>query len=90
MLALSKLNYAGVEFITSLEAILYQLTAHIGVRIEYSCDPEECVKRAIVEWESGRSRLPPTWKSLLSVLKDLNLEELSQHIEDYLYSELVY
>ena len=39
---------------------------------------------AIIEWKSGRSRLPPTWKSLLSVLKHLNLEELCQQIEDYL------
>ena len=82
MLALSKLEYAGVQIITSLKAVLNQLTAHIGVTY-----PEVSVKQAIVEWESGRSRFSPTWKSLFSVLKNLNQEELSQQIEDYLYGE---
>ena len=85
MPALSKLEYTGVQIITSLKAILSQLRAHIGVS-EYYRD----FKRVIIEWNSGRSHIPPTWKSLLSVLKDLNLEELSQQIEDYLiYGELL-
>ena len=85
MLALSKLEYAGVQIITSLKAIHYQLTAHIGISVgTYYRDPEEYVKQAIILWKSGRSCFPPTWKSLLSVLKKLNLEELSQQIKDYL------
>ena len=69
----------------SLKAIHNQLTAHIGISVATNCrDPEEHVKQAIIAWKSGRSHFPPTWKSLLSVLKKLNLEELSQQIKDYL------
>ena len=64
-----------------LKAVHNQLTAHIGVSVAaYHEDPEECVKKAITEWNSERSHLPHTWNSLLSVLKDLNLEELCQQI----------
>ena len=31
--------------------------------------------------------LPPTWRELLKVLRELGLEELSQQIEDYLSCE---
>ena len=70
----------------SLKAIHNQLTAHIGVSVAaYYRDPKEHIKQAFIMWKSGRSCFPPTWKSLLSVLKNLNLEELSQQIKDYLF-----
>ena len=42
----------------SLKAVHNQLTAHIGVSVAaYLEDPEECVKKAITEWNSERSML---------------------------------
>ena len=39
------------------------------------------------QWESGNSQHPPTWRSLLAVLRELDLTDLSQQIEDYMHSE---
>ena len=35
-------------------------------------------------WLSGKSPLPPTWRSLYQVLRELNLEEMIQDIEEHL------
>ena len=88
MSALSKLEYAGVHIITSLKAIHNQLMIHTGVRISYIyTNSLEHVEKVVHEWESGRTRFPSTWKSLLNELKELNLEGLSQQIENFLYGE---
>ena len=41
------------------------------------------------EWASGKisSTRPSTWRSLYEVLKELDLEELSNGIEEYLRGE---
>ena len=41
----------------------------------------------IGKWESGQSQHPITWRSLLDILKELDLEDLSQEIEDYIHGE---
>ena len=38
-------------------------------------------------WLSGKSSLPPTWRSLYQVLEELGLLELSQRIQEYLICE---
>lgn len=43
-------------------------------------EPEVWLRR----WEMGDIPLPRTWRSLFVVLKELDLEELSQEIEIYL------
>ena len=41
----------------------------------------------VSQWESGSSQRPPTWQSLLAILQELDLKELSQEIEDYMHGE---
>lgn len=41
----------------------------------------------IDEWQRKNDECPPTWRSLFQVLKELDLERLSQQIKDYLGSE---
>ena len=48
---------------------------------------EEQVEIVIGKWESGQSQHPITWRSLLDILKELDLEDLSQEIEDYMHGE---
>ena len=43
----------------------------------------DCLEVLLGLWLSGRSPRPPTWRSLLQVLTELGLQELSQQIEDY-------
>ena len=47
---------------------------------------EETLALVFDHWLSNRNSLrrPPTWKSLLDILKELGLKELSQRIEEYL------
>ena len=54
--------------------------SHYNARIE--------MERVFSRWVAGDSRLPPTWRSLVSVLIELGLAELSQQVEDCLNSML--
>ena len=66
---------------TSLEKTLTPLKNHLGLYNRYD------LGNLIKEWKSERASCPPTWKSLLSVLKELDLKKLSQQIEDYFSGE---
>lgn len=61
--------------VTSLAEIQEQLVAALGVRCS------ESVEDMMKQW------LPSTWRSLYDVLRRLELEELSQQIEEYLSCE---
>ena len=73
---------AGIKIVTSLAEIPAQLAAAIGVAGE-----EQQVEVVIRKWESGQSQHSVTWRSLLDVLRRLDLEDLSQEIEDYMHGE---
>jgi hypothetical protein len=52
--------------------------------------PVQSVEVIIHRWTQGDNpALPPTWRSLYQVLRELGLEELSQQIEEFLSSESV-
>ena len=83
MNSLSRLEEgAGIKIVTSLAEVPAQLAAVLGMEGE-----EQEVEIVIGKWESGQSQHPITWRSLLDVLKELDLEDLSQEIEDYMHGE---
>ena len=86
MNSLSRLEEgAGIKIVTSLAEIPAQLAAVLGVMLKTG---EKQVEIVIGKWESGQSQHPITWRSLLNILKGLNLEDLRQEIEDYMHGEL--
>ena len=86
MSSLSRLEEgAGIKIVTSLAEIPAQLAAVLGVRL--MTGEEQQVEVVIGKWESGQSQHPITWRSLLDILKELKLEDLSQEIEDYMHGE---
>ena len=68
---------------TSLQTVSGKLEAAIGA------DHLSRFVYILLEWwVSGEtSPVPPTWRSLYGVLRELDLEELGQQIEDYLSCE---
>ena len=86
MNSLSRLEEgAGIKIVTSLAEIPAQLAAVLGVRL--MAGEEQQVEIVIGKWESGQNQHPITWRSLLDTLKELDLEDLSQEIEDYMHGE---
>ena len=86
MNSLSRLEEgAGIKIVTSLAEIPAQLAAVLGVRL--MTVEEKQVEIVIGKWESGQSQHPITWRSLLDILKELDLEDLSQEIEDFMHGE---
>ena len=81
--ALSKLEAAGIPVLTSLENVGKELAAAIGSHYTSDCNV------LLEEWASEEisSTRPPTWRSLYEVMRELDLEELSQEIEEYLSCE---
>ena len=75
---------AGIKIVTTLAEIAAQLAAVLGVELRRG---EEQVEMVIGKWESGQSKHPITWRSLLDILKELDLEDLSQEIENYMHGE---
>ncbi len=97
MSALSRLEDAGFEILTSLANIRQKFLEAAGVTLDQKARTEyeiseagECVEIVIRQWLCGNSSLPPTWRALFGVLNQLNLEELSCDTQAYLSSELLY
>ena len=87
MNSLSRLEEgAGIKIVTSLAEIPAQLAAVLGVRL--MAGEKQQVEVVIGKWESGQSQHPITWRSLLDILKELNLKDLRQDIDDYMHGEL--
>ena len=81
---------AGISIMTALAENFTDVLSSIDAAKTVEASLRPTMNRAdyaefvICEWESDRSHLPPTWGSLLRVLKQLHLRDLSQQIEDYL------
>ena len=93
MSALCRLENNGIQVLTMLrscrkklaEAANVTFTARASFEFKYSSLKLEMVIR---QWTLGASpALPPTWRSLYQVLRELGLEELSQQIEEFLSGE---
>ena len=87
--ALSRLEAAGIPVLTSVweedKELQVAMATDIGHQLE---DPSCELLEMIVYRKLSRTR-PPTWRSLHEVLRKLDLEELSQEIEEYLSCELI-
>ena len=70
----------SLQVVTSLSRSYRRLVAAIGINDA----PKDKLKYLIHCWLSGQSVRPATWRSLHDILRELDLEELSQQIEDYL------
>ncbi len=94
--ALQRLNAAGFDIFTPLLEKHDEFIKAIGISDMYLLDSlkydfergalDTFMSNAIHCWVSRRDEAcrPPTWRSLLDLLKELGLGELSQQIGDYL------
>jgi hypothetical protein len=93
MSALSKLeDGAGIQVVSALSKIPAQLASAAGVDLYDQAalsNRRTCVKVIMDHWKSFGGSRAPTWKSMLDILRELDLEELGQAIEDYLHGEHV-
>lgn len=92
MCALSKLEAAGVEVVTSLYKVYKQFAIAAGLSVDLKHhqveSAEKCVDVLIQQWlDGGWNPQPPTWRLLFNILRTLNLEELSEQIREYFTSE---
>ena len=93
--ALCKLEESGISLSANIHttelmtAAGFTLDQDSKQQIEKSdWSPCEYLQILIGQWKSDKnSRLPPTWMSLLEVLREQNLKELSQQIEDCISGE---
>ena len=81
---LCRLEAAGIPVMTSLEKVGKKVAAAIGVHYNPYFNVNILEEWASMEMTSTR---PPTWRTLYEVLRELDLEELSQEIEEYLSCE---
>ena len=90
----------GIQIMSSLASIYRQLKTLAGVPMTVDIQhqtsdemfeehPRETIEIFIIHWKSKsqNSRYPPTWRSLLDILKDLGLKELNQRIENAFYGK---
>ena len=85
MSSLSRLEEgAGIKIVSSLAEIPTQrLLSTTGIHLL----PVASVEVIVRHWETGNSKHRPTWRSLLAVLRELDLTDLSQQTEDYMQGE---
>ena len=83
MSALSRMKGAGIPVITSLDTLSnVQFLRHIALLSIY---PFSDILSVLHAWLSPTlSRLPPTWRNLLLIIRLLNLDDLAKRIESYL------
>ena len=99
MIALGKLQAADIPVVTALTEKFKQRRCPVSGVLKEDCYASLLAKSHsdqrweiwLKEWlksEPADHSLPPTWRSLFEVLRQLDLEELSQDIESHLTSEL--
>ena len=79
----------GIQIVSTLANIHSQLVTTSGVQLlivltDPQTDPGRYVEEVFSQWSAGRSHLPPTWRHLLEVLRDIGLMELSQQIDTFM------
>ena len=90
MSSLSRLEAANIPVVTALsQTTPTQLVAAAGITEVYLSSKQEQVEIVIKQWQSGRSQLPPTWRSLHKVLRKMNLGYLSWQIENHLNCKIM-
>ena len=88
----------GIQIVSVLAKLHSPLSSSSGVELQARVDrygheialpdpdedPAQYVVEVVLQWSAGRSRQPPTWRQLLTLLQDIGLVPLSQQIEEFL------
>ena len=80
MEALHSLAEASIPLMSSLNNYTQQIQSMI-------CVPQVCandLNTLFGYWERGIAKTPPTWKNLLQIVRQLNLDDLAYQVETYL------
>ena len=77
MEALSRLEASGIPVLSSLTSEIKSFQQFLGFSEPTIYNSPLVFNR----WLRGLSNVPPTWKNLLRVIRDLNLDNLAQQIE---------
>ena len=75
------LGEAGIPLMSSLNNYHQQIQSMIGVPQYY---PIIDLKATFVRWTRDRGSIPPTWRNLLQIVRQLNLDDLANQVETYL------
>lgn len=85
---------ADIDILNRLDSIREQLISKIftdeGAAKIFTDKIDASLDAIINQWNSGgshRHSRPPAWRSLLDVLMELNMQDLSQPIENILYGK---
>ena len=76
--------------LTSSSGVKLQQRVHRGRKValpDANTEPAKYVEEVMFQWSAGRSRRFPTWRELLTVLQDIGLVNLSQHIQEFIKSK---
>ena len=75
---------------TTLKELHQQFTLSASIDVGdtlHATSATDKLKKIFQLWLSGKSPLPPTWRSLYQVLRELNLEEMIRDIKECLAGE---
>ena len=78
--ALYLLGEAGIPLMSSLNNYTWQICSMLGV-------PQFCgtdLNLLFIWWVMGKGAIPPTWRNLLQIVRQLNLGDLAYQVETYL------
>ena len=52
---------------------------------DHPLDAEECCAQMMREWLEGRGSKPATWATLIDLLKDAEINDLAQQLEEMIF-----
>ena len=88
MNSLYRLEAMGINVVSPLAEVNPEMISVAGISLDMpsqeGMSKTSCLELVIEKWENGFSHLPPTWRSLMRVLKELHLNDMNQQIEDCL------
>ena len=85
MSALSKVEVAGIPVMSSLNSFY----GYIQFKLGFHCTTPHNMSsiQLLADWSArAQGELPPTWRSLLHIIRQLGLDDLGFEIEAYLKS----
>ena len=54
-----------------------------SIEKKYSHNPDECCTEILIQWLQGKASKKPTWKDLIDILKDCELNTVAEELETY-------
>lgn len=96
MSSLTKLEgLAKINIVNRLTEVHEQLLSAAKITVDAKTEekllsitePSVYIEVLIDQWIAGKAKENPTWSSLLRVLRQLDMEDMTVDIEDYMYGE---